>query len=76
MKKAINPNTAKNIFVFTDGKNEKKNGKKKKLVSIVITDTCITFSILNQKSSANVCCKTKKSFIYDAINKAANHLVM
>lgn len=35
-----NPNTAKNIFVFTDGKKEKKNGKQKRLVKITILDIC------------------------------------
>ena len=46
-EKAIDPNTAKNIFVFTDGRKEKKKGKRKRLVSMITTETCNAFIILN-----------------------------
>lgn len=43
--KAINPKAAKNIFVLTVGKKEKKKGKKKKLVNIVTANICIALII-------------------------------
>ena len=44
--KAIKPRAAKNIFVFTDGNMVKKKGKKKKLVNIVIIETCIALIMI------------------------------